>query len=403
MTPDMKSVPPKGDQSSSAAAASPERAVAGSSTTAQPRQSSAASATRMMWIGAGSIVALLLVIIIVFTLGLYKFGWDNSVTRGVVSSLHLPVAMYDYTPISYHDYQEDIDTLHFFYEAQQNENPGVVQLPTDGFLQKSVLSRMIRERFTADQAAAYGITVSSQELDDEYQNVVAQATNEQEVMDTLTRLYNWTPDQFKMKVLQPYILRNKLQEKIATDDSINAEAKTLAEEVLAKINSGTLSFEDAAKQYSEDTTASTGGDLGYFSQGQMVEEFETAAFALQAGEMSGLVKTQYGYHIINVTERVAATDDAPEQVRASHILIKTSDIDTWTNQQLADASISIFPKGLEWKDDCGLVLAKTETCDQNELLDVAAAQNTATTPDTTETDTNSDVTDETINTNEAQQ
>ncbi|MBI5037970.1 MAG: peptidyl-prolyl cis-trans isomerase [Candidatus Kerfeldbacteria bacterium] len=198
------------------------------------------------------------------------------------------------------------------------------------------------------------------------------------MVSTLTRLYEWTPDQFKQKVLRPYLLRSKLETAIGKDQSLNADAKTEADSVLAKINAGEITFEDAAKQYSDDVTASSGGDLGFFSTGQMVSEFETAAFALQPGETSGVVQTQFGYHIIRVTERVAATDDAPEQVRASHILFKGVDLDTYTNQQLAEASIAIFPKGLEWKDDCGLVLGVEETCEQNELLDVAQQTSTPT-------------------------
>lgn len=343
---------------------------------------------RMMWIGAGSVVGGLLVLLIVLMVSFYTFNWQNNFTRSVVKALRLPVALYGAQTISYADYQEDIDTLNYFYRAQAEENPGVLSVPTESFIQKSVLSRLIREHFTANQAAVYGVSVSQDEIDSEYTSVVQQAPDEQEVIDTLRSLYNWTPDQFKQKVLYPYLLRFKLAEKIATDDTINADTKKQAEDVLRQISSGTLSFEDAARQYSADTTASTGGDLGYFSTGAMVPEFETAAFALDVDEISNVVQTQYGYHIIKLTERVAATDDAPEQVRASHILFQTADLDTWTNEQLAGMYTLVLLKGLEWKDDCGLVLGMDETCEINELLDLAnSQQQVSTTPsDTTPTD-----------------
>ncbi|MFN2239345.1 MAG: peptidylprolyl isomerase, partial [Thermoanaerobaculia bacterium] len=56
-------------------------------------------------------------------------------------------------------------------------------------------------------------------------------------------------------------------------------------------------------KFSEDGAASTGGDLGYFSPGTMAPDFEKVAFALKPGEASGVVKTQFGYHIVFVEER----------------------------------------------------------------------------------------------------
>ena len=71
----------------------------------------------------------------------------------------------------------------------------------------------------------------------------------------------------------------------------------LAREIQEKIKKGE-SFPKLAEQYSLDGSRKRGGDLGYFGRGAMVREFEKAAFSLKKGEVSGIVKTQYGYHII---------------------------------------------------------------------------------------------------------
>jgi peptidyl-prolyl cis-trans isomerase C len=82
---------------------------------------------------------------------------------------------------------------------------------------------------------------------------------------------------------------------------ILVEKMSLAEQILQKIKEGE-SFEVLAAQYSIDSSRKRGGDLGYFGRGVMVREFENAAFALKKGEVSGLVKTQFGYHIIKRTD-----------------------------------------------------------------------------------------------------
>ena len=82
--------------------------------------------------------------------------------------------------------------------------------------------------------------------------------------------------------------------------------KAKAEGILKEAKAGG-DFAALAKKYSEDdSNAQQGGDLDYFTRGRMVPEFDTAAFALAPGEVSGLVKTQFGYHIIKVTDRKPA-------------------------------------------------------------------------------------------------
>jgi peptidyl-prolyl cis-trans isomerase SurA len=91
-----------------------------------------------------------------------------------------------------------------------------------------------------------------------------------------------------------------------------------AKQVLRQIKAG-RDFEDLAKKYSEDVSSSSGGEIGYVAKGNLVAEFEEAAFKLKEGEVSDLVETRYGLHIIKndhiVPGRVKPMDEVKEQIR----------------------------------------------------------------------------------------
>lgn len=76
----------------------------------------------------------------------------------------------------------------------------------------------------------------------------------------------------------------------------------LANKIMKKINAG-KDFARLAKKYSECPSCEKGGDLGFFSRGKMIPEFENAAFNMEIGQVSTPVKTQFGYHLIKVTAK----------------------------------------------------------------------------------------------------
>lgn len=119
------------------------------------------------------------------------------------------------------------------------------------------------------------------------------------------------------------------------------KVKQTAEEVLKKVKDGG-DFAALAGQHSADGSGAQGGLLRWFGKGRMVAEFEAAAFSMQKGQVSDLVKSKFGYHIIRVDDRAKrkpnkATDDVnseeeQELVLARHILISTGDIENAENE-----------------------------------------------------------------------
>lgn len=112
------------------------------------------------------------------------------------------------------------------------------------------------------------------------------------------------------------------QETVAASH-ILVETEEKAKDVLAKIESGEMTFEDAAKAFSTCPSSQRGGDLGEFGKGQMVPEFDQACFEMAVGELRGPVKTQFGFHLIRLDKKNEAKPVTLEDVKdelSQHLL-----------------------------------------------------------------------------------
>jgi peptidyl-prolyl cis-trans isomerase C len=158
--------------------------------------------------------------------------------------------------------------------------------------------------------------------------------------DAITDFYQKNQDKFQQgpRVRASHILIGIPQN---ADAATKQQAKSKAEALLKDLKGG-KDFAEAAKANSQDPgSAQNGGDLGYFEQGQMVPPFEQAAFALKPGQMSEVVETQFGYHIIKVAEkqdsRVVPLDEAKQQ------------IEQYLTQQNRQAQTELFVNALKAK------------------------------------------------------
>jgi peptidyl-prolyl cis-trans isomerase D len=185
----------------------------------------------------------------------------------------------------------------------------VVTLTTDAFRDKVMVTDDEIAKYFESRKAEYRVgeqrTIKYLLLDrdQQRQKVVVPPADVQRFYNDNIQQYQ-TPEQVRAS----HILLN-------TAGKDEATVKKQADDLLAKVKAG-ADFAALAKQYSEDTASKVnGGDLDFFSRGRMVPEFEDAAFKLEPGQVSDVVKSQFGFHIIKVTEKRPGTTRTLDQVR----------------------------------------------------------------------------------------
>ncbi|MFH1242474.1 MAG: SurA N-terminal domain-containing protein [Pseudomonadota bacterium] len=211
----------------------------------------------------------------------------------------------------------------FEYYSYDNEKLkiGFVQFKPDEFKKSVKFDKASLEKYFEENKGRYQIPEQIKltfiEIDPErFRGNVNIAEKEVEAY------YAYNPDRFvePRQVKARHIL---LELKLGADKAKEEEVRKAAEAVLKEARQG-KDFAELAKKYSQGPASSEGGDLGYFSEGQMEKPFEQAAFNLKKGEISDLVRTRFGYHIIKVEDRKEKRAQPLEEVREQivEILLK---------------------------------------------------------------------------------
>lgn len=307
---------------------------------------------KLFFIGLGGLVVAVLVLA-VFTgvVRVYAFGATDKFTVTVARILRLPVAKINGTVALYTDYAEDLHAITIMRNYDKaNKGPGGAL--TDQEMSDQVLLRLANNALLDEVAPIYGVTVEAADIDSLKANLLQQFQNVDELNTELKKRYGWTLADYEKKVMRSFVLQGKLSEKLAADEKLKAEIKDQAQKVLDQAKGG-ADFAALATQYGQDGTKDLGGDLGFFKKGELAPEFENAAFALKAGEVTPkLVETQYGYHIIKLEERkieeqvnsTTKKKEKVESVRARHILFRYPSIDVYLGNFAKQSTFHLYPR-----------------------------------------------------------
>lgn len=311
--------------------------------------------------------------LVVMGVGVYAYGWNDSFTNGFLRTVPYPVASVRSDLVSLREFRGDVATLRYYYD-QQAESSGQFPRPSDDRLRMLALDRLVKTVFLQDRAQREGVTISEADVDAELAKNIEQAGSRENIERSLQELYNWSLDDFRSKILRPFLLREKMQEHLNQDATASSAAKARAESALARVRAGNESFDAVAEEVSDDPVI----DLGFFGGGETTEAFEQAVQALEPGATSDIVQTQFGFHIIQLVEKI----EDPEQgiqYHAKHMLIKVKDLDQWIAEELRGTKVVVFDRTLRWNKDQAVIELRQEPA-QELPANVNATTNTPITP-----------------------
>ncbi|MFA5880347.1 MAG: peptidylprolyl isomerase [Candidatus Margulisiibacteriota bacterium] len=269
-----------------------------------------------------SILTTIIILLVALAAGIYIFDWQTAPVKKIAGLLYMPVGFYDKQPIFLADYWNDSETLNYFYTNQVAQG-AYKEIPPESEVKNIVWDRLLNMTIVNSLAKKYKLVVSPEEVRTEIDKLVNEAGTREKLADNLYEFYQWDIDTFSNKVIKPYLLEQKVWQQLSSDPTYEQTAQSEAQEVLSRIRQNPDAFADIAKEASDDPgSKDKGGDLGYFNLGVMIPEFEQAALALEPGQISDLVKTQFGYHIIKLEDKKVSEENPDDiQLKASHILI----------------------------------------------------------------------------------
>jgi foldase protein PrsA len=214
-------------------------------------------------------------------------------------------------PISRQEYEKQVAQVEAFFIQEGLDLESAEGSERLAQARRQVLEQMIDQELIRQAAEGMGVSIADSQLESSLQDIIDQSGGREEFDHSLQAM-NTTYEDFRQMLLDQ-LLSEAVYSEVTESISSTAEqahvrhilvtTRERAEEVLVRLQAGE-DFAFLAGEYSEDiSTRETGGDVGFFPRGVMPPEVEEVAFSLETGEVSGIVESQFGFHIVQVLER----------------------------------------------------------------------------------------------------
>jgi parvulin-like peptidyl-prolyl isomerase len=271
-----------------------------------------------------------------------------------------PAAVVAGAPISGAAYADAVAQVKKFVAQQVRQQPGT-PLPSEQQIRSVALNGLIDRAVIRLYARRQGITVTQAEVQSRFDQYQAQNGGAGTFTNVLKK-YGFTVASFKAQ-LADRILQGKVEQRVAplpaTVEEVEArhilvKSKTLADTLYAELQRDPHKFAALARKYSIDPQSGrAGGELGFFTRGTMVPEFERAAFSQPVGQIGTPVKSLFGYHIIlvevhkNVPLAVAQSDPRLQQAVQQLQQRQQSAFNQWLTAERKRDHVRILATGVQ--------------------------------------------------------
>lgn len=299
------------------------------------------------------------------------YGTNTSLGKkmaaGIARIMPIPAVLIEYThTLSAADVRNNLESVKKFYENQDFSASGLrVDFSTEigkrrlKLKEKEILNKMLEDRAIMLLAEENGIEVSQADIDfnvakklDEY------GVKKDAIEGDLQRLYGWSLDDFKRKVVKQSLYMEALEKKITPQLVTSEKAKARITAAKQELDSG-KNFSEVAKEYSEGFSAQQGGEVGWIAKDQLVEGLQDALFPQKGNPRSGqIVESSLGYHIVEVEETKNAgtgSGDVRQLLRIRQIFISKPSFATWLEERMKEMTVWVGVPGYHWNKQSATV------------------------------------------------
>ena len=297
--------------------------------------------------------------LIVIAVLIYAFDSDNKLVEKTQSFIPYPEAFWGTNFITVSKLKSNLKSARMFYEHQDFSDLGLrVDFTTeDGkkrlkIKEKNILNKLIENKLVENEAIKRGLRLSAEDISQEVSRKMQEYNSEEYLRNNLAKLYGWTIADFENNIVKPDMYRAKLAENLRENDAKSQNAKNKIDNALKDLQAG-KDFGETAQKYSEGESAKNGGDVGWFSAGEMLPEIANAISTLKKGAVSAIIESQLGYHIVLVEDQKSENGSTSFKLR--QIFTRAINFSDWLYNLEKNTTVHIFSKDFYWNKNDGQV------------------------------------------------